>query len=94
MVLAVERNVGSAFEEFVDPCLVAVRNASDVEVLYRPYFTVGWSSGSSRGPTPSGVLLFIAVFINDYLCSSNFLYYLILHLIHFCSSSYACCWSY
>ncbi|XP_044346048.1 uncharacterized protein [Triticum aestivum] len=50
---SVGRNVRPVLEELVDPCLLAVRAASGVEVLCRPYFTVGWLSGSSRGPTPS-----------------------------------------
>ncbi|XBJ20027.1 hypothetical protein VPH35_010910 [Triticum aestivum] len=50
---SVGRNVCPVLEELVDPCLLAVRGASDVEVLYRPYFVAGWLSGSSRGLTPS-----------------------------------------
>ena len=67
MTFAVGRNVRPVLEELVDPCLLAVRAASDVEVLCRPYFTVGWLSGSSRGPTPSGMFIYFVLLTTVYV---------------------------
>ena len=67
MILAVGRNVRPALEELIDPCLVAVRVGSDVEVLYRPNFTTGWLSGSSRGPTPSSMFIYFVLLTTVYV---------------------------
>ena len=67
MTFAVGRNVRPVLEELVDPCLLAVRGASDVEVLYRPYFVAGWLSGSSRGPTPSGMFIYFVLLTTVYM---------------------------
>ncbi|KAF6998313.1 hypothetical protein CFC21_014438 [Triticum aestivum] len=77
--LSVGRNFRPVLEERIDPCLVAVRAASDVEVLYRPYFTAGWLSGSSRtylvmsSPHASTLSLSpgISILMDDELSSTN-----------------------
>ena len=80
MILAVGRNVRPALEELIDPCLVVVRVASDVEVLYRPNFITGWLSGSSRGSTPSGVFIFLHFLLIVYMvqCACLILYFVCL----------------
>lgn len=63
----------------VDRDLAAVKAASDVAVLYRPYFTSSWLSGSSHGPTPSGICFFSVsicciLFACVYSCVSMWLF--------------------